>query len=462
MPNASGLSRGDRNRNKRLERLRALVPTTNAVLGIDLADRKQAAALTDHDSRVLARRRAVCRAWQLGPVLDWAVEQARAAGFSSVTVACEATGHRWQVLERLAAERGLSMVCVQSLLVWRAREGEDLTWDKSDPKDAMLIARLTTQLRCYEPETSDATWSRLRQLGARRSRLLTESTACGQQLRDLLECVWPAALEAAKRPLESSSWCAAAAVVLARAGDGDLSAVRRMGQARFVAAVRRELPAWGSTRLCHRIVDAVFAATTDAVGMVSHRRGALERAGFVVADWREVRARRSEVETRMLGVLDELELAELVASIPGVSVIGAAAVLAESGDPARFTSPRALVKHAGLCPREDSSGEHRGHSRLSGRGRPELRVAAWRAAWGAQHSNPVLRARHEHLTTREHNRLAGMQARAACAATLLRWLHAIVVHRVGWDPDVAAGRRPQAPAARDCSAAIREEVVSAA
>jgi hypothetical protein len=29
-----------------------------------------------------------------------------------------------------------------ALLVWRAREADDLTWDKSDPKDAMLIARL--------------------------------------------------------------------------------------------------------------------------------------------------------------------------------------------------------------------------------------------------------------------------------------------------------------------------------
>lgn len=45
--------------------------------------------------------------------------------------------HRWRVLEKQAAERGLNLVCVQSLLVWRAREQEDLTWDKSDPKDAM-------------------------------------------------------------------------------------------------------------------------------------------------------------------------------------------------------------------------------------------------------------------------------------------------------------------------------------
>jgi transposase len=440
-----------------------LVPKTNAVLGIDLADRKQAAALTDHDSQVLARRQAVCRAWQLGPVLDWALERAQRAGFSSVTVACEATGHRWQVLERLAAERGLSMVCVQGVLVWRAREGEDLTWDKSDPKDAMLIARLTTQLRCYEPETSDECWSRLRQLGTRRTRLLTESTACGQQLRDLLECVWPAALVTATRPLESASWCAAIAVVLGRAERGDLGPVARMGRARFSAAVARELPAWGASRVCRRIVEAVFAALGDTVGLVGHRHGAFERAGFVIEDWRRVRAHRDDVEARMVAVLDELELTGLLVSISGVSLVGAAAVLAEVGNPARFTSPRALVKHAGLCPREDSSGEHRGHSRLSGRGRCELRSAAWRVVWGAQHANPVLAARYQHLTTREHNRLAGQQARAACAATLLRWLHAVVVHRTPWDPEIAAGHRRQ-PAGPGVGQGIidSEAVISAA
>jgi transposase len=435
------LTRGDRNRNRRLDRLRTLVPRTNAVLGIDLADKKQAAALTDHDSRVLARKQMICRAWQLGPLLDWAAERALAAGYESITVACEATGHRWQVLQQLAAERGLAMVCVQGLQVCRAREREDLTFDKSDPKDAMLIARLTSELHCYEPEHSDETWSRLRQLGARRRGLLTESTACTLQLRDLLECVWPAALEAAAKPLESASWCAALAVALRKAHGGDLAPARQMGLARFTAAVRRELPAWGATRICRRIVTGLFHALDDVVGVISHRHGALERAEFVVDDWRGIRARRDEVETRMLGVLDALRLTELLDSIPGVSVIGAAAVLAETGDPARFTSARALVKHSGLCPRENSSGEHRGRSRLSGRGRPELRAAAWCAAWGAQHGNPVLAARHAHLTGREHNRLRDGQARAACAATLLRWLHAIVTRRVPFDADIAAGRR---------------------
>ena len=38
MGNGSGVSRGDRNRNARLTRLRALVPVSNAIVGIDLAD----------------------------------------------------------------------------------------------------------------------------------------------------------------------------------------------------------------------------------------------------------------------------------------------------------------------------------------------------------------------------------------------------------------------------------------
>lgn len=142
----------------------------------------------------------------------------------------------------------------------------------------------------------------------------------------------------------------------------------------------------------------VFDCLDDAVGMVEHRHGAFERAAFVLDDWRTNRSRQGEVEQRMVAILGDLGLVEQVGSIPGLSVIGAAAVLAETGEPNRFPSARALVKHAGLCPRDNSSGTHRGRSKLSGRGRPELRVAAWRAGWGAQHTNPVLAARYRHLT----------------------------------------------------------------
>ena len=290
------------------------------------------------------------------------------------------------------------------------------------------------------PERATETWARLRHLGARRVQLTTEATAGVQQLRDLLECVWPAALSASGAPFRSKSWCAAMTVVLDRAG-GDLRRVRRLGRARFTAAVRRELPRWGARRPCLRIVNAVFDALADPVGVAVHRVGALERAQLVLQDWHHTRRRLDEVEARMVAVLDQLGLTTLVTSIHGLTAVSAAALLAETGDLSRFGSPRAVVKHAGLCPRDNASGAHQGKTALSGRGRPELRLAAWRAVWAALPNNPVLAARFGHLTTRQNNRLASQQARAACAAALLRWLHVVVTRGVAWNPAIAAGNK---------------------
>lgn len=198
--------------------------------------------------------------------------------------------------------------------------------------------------------------------------------------------------------------------------------------------MRRELPRWGTTRWFSAIVRGVFDALADGTGVAAQRRGALERARLVLEDWRACRHRLADIQQRMVTALDELDLTDLVTSIPGLSAIGAAQILAECGDPSRFTSPRSLVKHAGLCPRENNSGNHHGVARLSGRGRPGLRLAAWRAVWGAMHANPIYAARFAHLTGRAVNPLTPGQARAAIAAALLRQLHVVVTRRVRWDP----------------------------
>jgi hypothetical protein len=52
---------------------------------------------------------------------------AAVCGRSSWSLCRRADGHRWRVLDQLAAGRGLALVCVQPLLVYRTREGEDLT-----------------------------------------------------------------------------------------------------------------------------------------------------------------------------------------------------------------------------------------------------------------------------------------------------------------------------------------------
>jgi hypothetical protein len=66
------------------------------------------------------------RAWELGELLDWAVARAASAGFVSVTVA---DGSPVAGAGSAGRGAGLALVCVQPLLVYRAREGEDLTFE---------------------------------------------------------------------------------------------------------------------------------------------------------------------------------------------------------------------------------------------------------------------------------------------------------------------------------------------
>jgi transposase len=431
------LTRGDRRRNERIEVLRAVIGPDRAILAIDLGEDKQVAALMDHDGRVLGRRTVTVKAYGLGGLLSWAAGQAARHGFGRVVVGCEPTGHRWRSVMQLADDAAMGFVCVQSLKVHLAREADDYTRDKTDHKDAVLIGKLIARLECYLPERADADWARLRHLGARRARLVIEATRCQQQISDLLGCCWPAVLAAAAKPLESSTWLACLSVVVD--AEADLAGLAAAGVEAFTTAARHRVARFGAARLYHRIVRAFFTSLTDPGGVAAQRPGALERAGLVLADWQHTNTRLADVEARMVGVLDGMGLTGLVTSIPGLSAVGAAVILAETGDLSRYASARSVVKHAGLNPAENTSATFRGQTRLSKRGRPGLRLAAWRAVWGALPHNSVLHAKFTHLTRRDTDRLVAAQARAACAATLLRWLYAIVTRRQPFQPEIAAG-----------------------
>lgn len=433
MSYVSRLGRGDRRRNARLARYREVVRRDYAVLGLDLADSKQVCVLVDHDSRVLARRTVRCRVAELGEVFEWARDQGLAAGFAGVVVACEPTGYRWKVVGELTSEAGIGLVCVQPLLVARARESEDFTKDKSDDKDALLIARLATQLHVYLPEQTVPQWSRLRHMAARRSELVVQRGAARQRVRDLIGCAWPGVLRAARKPLDSMTWRAAMEVA-----GCDPERVRQLGCARFSRRVAKQVRDQGGQRVCQRIVDAVFvAASHPAAGPAAD--GTLERAWFTLDDLRATEHKISQAETTMVAILDDLDLTGLVTTIPGLSAVSAAAILAETGDLNRFDSARAVVKHAGLCPRHNESGNYSGKTSISRRGRPLLRLAAWRAAWIAVRHNPVLAARYTHLTTRNANRLTDAQARVAVAGSLLRQLFVVITTRTAWNPTIASG-----------------------
>ena len=274
----NGTTRGDRKRNARRERLRGLLPRDGAVIGIDLAEDKQALAVVDHDVRVLARKTVKVKAFRLGEALDWAVAQAKVKGFAQVAVACEPTGPRWMQVQRLCAERGLPLVCIQPLVSHIAREQQDYTPHKTDESDCVLIGRLATELHCYIPEELDETWAHLRHLGRRRAQLITAATALVQRIQDFLSVAWPVVTEACVHPFDSVTWLAALQVVTSRCG-GDPARLAALGPEEFTALVRAAVPAWVLT-ITNTLVRGLPRSGNSLPPRSAFSLGAGRRGGF--------------------------------------------------------------------------------------------------------------------------------------------------------------------------------------
>jgi transposase len=426
-------------RNARKAALRALVPARNAVAGIDLGDKKQALAVTGEDNRVLARRSPRVSVHGLGGWLDWSLEKALGAGYAGLTVACEPTGSRWMVVQELCRERGLPLVCVQPLVSHVAREQQDLTGDKADEPDSELIARLARELHCYAPEELDAGWAELRAAGRDRAAQITRATAARQLIRDQLGLVAPGLLEAHCEPLDSATWLACLQTGLEHAAGGGLAGGCAGGFEAFAAAASARLASWGGRRLGPTAAK-VYALLSEPAAVPRMVRAVRRRLAGALEDLKYALGRRRRLEEEMIAMLGELGIDwQRVCQIPGLSPASLAAIVAEAGDLRRYASSSSLVKHAGMSPARNESASFRGKTAISRRGRPNLRLTAWRATWAVLRHCDVLAAKHAALTSREDNRLHDAQARAACAASLLRWIYSLIVHRTGWDPRIAAG-----------------------
>jgi transposase len=169
-----------------------------------------------------------------------------------------------------------------------------------------------------------------------------------------LSVAWPTVTEACARPLESVTWLAALQVVTSRCG-GQPGGLAAIGEQAFTAVVRSAMPGWGAQRACVRICVRIFAALADTDGVVASCRGLLRRVADELGDLARTRAQLRAVEADMACVLDEPGLSRL-GDIPGLTAVGAAAILAETGGPRRYDSSSSLVKHAGLAPADNASG----------------------------------------------------------------------------------------------------------
>ena len=134
---------------------------------------------------------------------------------------------------------------------------------------------------------------------------------------------------------------------------------------------------------------------------------------------------------------DLREKRDLLVSIDGIGDKTAALLLAELGDPLGFKSARAITAFAGLNPKLQDSGKHRGHVVISRMGSARLRSGLYMPALVAMIHNPAIKALKERLKVRGK---AGKQIVCAAMRKLLHIAYGVLKSGEPFDIQKALAR----------------------
>jgi len=142
-------------------------------------------------------------------------------------------------------------------------------------------------------------------------------------------------------------------------------------------------------------------------------------------------------------MMSTLPLGGVLQSMLGVGTVISAAFMGEVGDISRFSSWKQVRSLAGLNLVENSSGQHKGKTKISKRGRPYLRHMLYMAGDNGVLHNPEMRSFYRYLRDRGKNPLKRDQALVAVGLKVMRILFHLAKTGEKYDPDKALGATRQ-------------------
>jgi len=422
------MTRGVRRAEEKRRRKRVRVAGRTLIVGLDLAREHQAMSFAAR-RQIVGRKRVDRAPQELGPALLPILEAlCQQHGLTRAVIGLEPAGHYWELAAESFERLGLDYVLVHTLSVAREREAMRYTPESTDPLDAEVICELVWSGHFTEA----ALWrsseqARLNALAREYLLVRRQSAAEAARLTNFWDRLLPE-IFTLFRGLDGITVTATNHALLPFPEMAQLSTAAWLERVKAHAGGRRVL----RSRLV-QLLELIRAAHADphrrsGEAMPLRIRGAAERRELA-------QAQKQRLETGLLELYRTREEAVYLDSIPGSQPLWNAIVLGLVGDFDRFDSGRTIVKLAGSEVNWHESGDWRGKSRISHRGRSRLRAAAYQQARAlVRNDNPVYRARFHHLlhrTTRPA--LTLKQAYTALGNSYLRTAHVLVTERKAWE-----------------------------
>jgi len=338
--------------------------------------------------------------------------------------AFEATGHVWRALAFFLEERGEEYVLVNPLATFRLREAREMNRHKTDLSDAEQVCELVRNGLVTETKLEGGVYLELRWAWGEYARLREERARLKTLLSHQLYGLFPEIRSVWKDLLRPGCL----AVLRLGLTPHEIAALPLAEFVERTKAASRGRRLWRFKLLAvHERAQKTVVPASDLGPLAREVQRLVARVDLLCE---QMEALSSEIQ----GLLAEVEEAGYLLTIPGLSWVSAAGLIAHVGRIDKYQHGRQLIKLAGTNPsRRDTGQKVGGYQGMTHRGRAGLRQVLYMATLSCLQHNPCIRAHFDRLIGRPDRPLSRMQAYGACMNKLLLYAFAVMKRREAFD-----------------------------
>lgn len=311
---------------------------------------------------------------------------------TEVIVSFEPTGHYWLNVDKYFKDCGIETVLMPTYTVKQEKEQYDQNPTKSDPKDALLIARLTSEGKYVKPIERDKIYQDIYSgyqiyddIQKEINRVKNKIHVWNDKYFPELEHVYKISSVGIK-PIYENQLIP--------------SEIKNMELNVFIELMTK------NNRYANKnsiVTLKKLCEESNAINIDNFSKYEIKR---LYERYEELVKELEELKNKLIELASQIDYVEKLVEISGVNYISIVGIIAETGDLRNYDHAKQAMKMSGLSLKESSSGQKKGKKHISKRGRSKLRRNLKQIGIALVKNNNFFLQLHNYYTTQRDNKLS--------------------------------------------------------
>lgn len=278
---------------------------------------------------------------------------------TDVIISFEPTGHYWLNVDKYFKDRGQETVLMPTYTVKQEKEQYDQNPTKSDPKDALLIARLTSEGKYVKPIERNEIYQDIYSgyniyddIKKEINRIKNKIHVWNDKYFPELEHVYKID-SVGIRPIYERQLIP--------------NEINNMQLDEFIELMTKN-NGYAKKENITKLKE--LCKKSNAINIDNFTKYEIKK---LYERYQELVKEMNELKERLIELASQIDYVEKLVEISGVNYISIVGIIAETGDLSNYVHAKQVIKMSGLSLKESSSGQKKGKKHISKRGRSKLR-----------------------------------------------------------------------------------------